>query len=104
MVYLMAFVLLNQRQALQFSLIYLGLGLLVGIFGLLFSPPLGTSAINTLSIGVACYRHGDTIASILSRADEAMYRAKATGRNQVGLEEQLEDVIAPAHTTIPDEK
>ncbi len=56
----------------------------------------------TLSLGVACYRHGDTVAALLSRADEAMYRAKAAGRNQVVLEEQLEDVIIPAHTTVPD--
>jgi diguanylate cyclase (GGDEF)-like protein len=253
MVYLMAFVLLNRRQALQFSLFYLGLGLLAGISGLFFGPSLGLSAINTalqfvlsnlvylmllyifahlrhhyaqmhqmahtdaltglenrramqvkleselerarrysrpfavlladldhfkrvndtyghsvgdqvlreaaqrlsqhlretdslarwggeeflvlapetgihqahhlaqrllesiretpisgvsvtVSLGVACYRQGDTIAAILSRADEAMYRAKATGRNQVELEEQLEDVIIPAHTTLPDEK
>ncbi|GEM82848.1 sensor domain-containing diguanylate cyclase [Meiothermus hypogaeus] len=53
----------------------------------------------TLSLGVACYRQGDTIAALLSRADEAMYRAKAAGRNRVVLEEQLEDVIIPAHTT-----
>ncbi len=56
----------------------------------------------TMSLGVACYRHGDTIAAILSRADEAMYRAKAAGRDQVVLEEQLEDVIIPAHTTVSD--
>jgi len=56
----------------------------------------------TLSLGVACYRQGDTVATILSRADEAMYRAKAAGRNQVMLEEQLEDVIIPAHTTTPE--
>jgi diguanylate cyclase (GGDEF)-like protein len=54
----------------------------------------------TLSLGVACYRQGDTVAALLSRADEAMYRAKAGGRNQVVLEEQLEDVIIPAHTTL----
>ncbi len=251
MVYLMAFVLLSRRQALRFSLIYLGLGLLAGAIGVLFSPPLGVSATNTalqftlsnlayvtllyifahlrrhyaqmhqmahtdaltsltnrramqtrldseldrarrynrpfavlvadldhfkrvndtfghsvgdqvlreaagrllqhlresdslarwggeeflilapetdlhrahhlaqrlhesicetpmsgvhvtLSLGVACYRQGDTIAAILSRADEAMYRAKAAGRNQVVLEEQLEDIIIPAHTTVPD--
>lgn len=56
----------------------------------------------TLSLGVACYRHGDTIAALLSRADEAMYRAKASGRNQVMLEEELEDIIIPAHPTKPE--
>ncbi|WP_299430299.1 GGDEF domain-containing protein [uncultured Meiothermus sp.] len=251
MVYLMAFVLLSRRQALRFSLVYLGLGLLAGTIGIFFSPPLGVSATNTalqftlsnlayvmllyifahlrhhyaqmhqmahtdaltnltnrramqikldgeldrarrynrpfavlvadldhfkrvndtyghsvgdqvlreasgrlqqhlresdslarwggeeflilapetdlhqadhlaqrllesiretpmsgvhitLSLGVAYYRQGDTVAAILSRADEAMYRAKAAGRNRVVLEEQLEDVIIPAHTTLPD--
>jgi len=53
----------------------------------------------TLSLGVACYRQGDTVAALLSRADEAMYRAKAGGRNQVVLEEKIEDVLIPAHTT-----
>jgi diguanylate cyclase (GGDEF)-like protein len=39
----------------------------------------------TLSLGVACYRQGDSVAGLLSRADEAMYQAKANGRNQVVL-------------------
>ena len=42
----------------------------------------------TISIGVACYRDGDSIAAILSRADEALYRAKAAGRNRVMIEEE----------------
>jgi diguanylate cyclase (GGDEF)-like protein len=42
----------------------------------------------TISIGVACYRDGDGIAAILSRADEALYRAKAAGRNRVMIEEE----------------
>lgn len=58
----------------------------------------------TLSLGVACYREGDTIAAILSRADEAMYRAKTAGRNQVVLEEQWKDAIIPAHHTAPDQE
>lgn len=56
----------------------------------------------TLSLGVACYRQGDTIAALLSRADEAMYRAKASGRNRVMLEEEMEDIIIPAHPTKPE--
>lgn len=54
----------------------------------------------TLSLGVACCRQGDSIAALLSRADEALYRAKASGRNQVVLEE--EEAIIPAHPTTPE--
>ncbi len=37
----------------------------------------------TCSFGVACYRPDDNEASLLKRADDALYRAKAAGRNQV---------------------
>ena len=38
----------------------------------------------TVSIGVASYQsETDTVDSLLGRADAAMYRAKARGRNQV---------------------
>ena len=37
----------------------------------------------SLSIGVAAPRTGDTAESILARADEALYRSKNLGRNQV---------------------
>jgi two-component system cell cycle response regulator len=37
----------------------------------------------TISIGVACTRPGDTPEALLKRADEAVYAAKAQGRNQV---------------------
>ena len=38
----------------------------------------------TMSIGVACYEDGaDTTASLLARADAALYRAKNGGRNRV---------------------
>jgi len=37
----------------------------------------------TISIGVACSLSGDTPAHLIKRADEAMYEAKARGRNRV---------------------
>ncbi|MCP1727639.1 diguanylate cyclase (GGDEF)-like protein [Natronospira proteinivora] len=36
----------------------------------------------TLSMGVACCQDGDNIEAILTRADKALYRAKANGRNR----------------------
>lgn len=47
----------------------------------------------SLSIGVACYRPGDSIAGLLSRADEAMYRAKVAGRARVELEDPPHDAV-----------
>ncbi|GHE21058.1 sensor domain-containing diguanylate cyclase [Halomonas urumqiensis] len=40
----------------------------------------------TISIGVAAWRPGDTRKRLLARADEAMYRAKAAGRDRVEAE------------------
>lgn len=37
----------------------------------------------TLSAGTATYRKGDSINSIVARADDALYRAKAQGKNRV---------------------
>jgi diguanylate cyclase (GGDEF)-like protein len=42
----------------------------------------------TVTIGAAAYRHGDTINDLLVRADVALYRGKASGRNCVVLEDQ----------------
>ncbi|WP_334186582.1 GGDEF domain-containing protein [Noviherbaspirillum sp.] len=40
----------------------------------------------TCSIGIATFREGDTLESLLTRADEALYKAKAMGRNRAVVE------------------
>jgi diguanylate cyclase len=45
-----------------------------------------TLGVVTISIGVACFRQGDTIDGLIHRADMALYAAKNNGRNQVILE------------------
>ncbi len=40
----------------------------------------------TISVGVASYRGGDTVQSVVARADAALYLAKRGGRNQVKVE------------------
>jgi len=44
------------------------------------NPPVG---VMTLSLGLAVVTDGDNVRSIYRRADEALYHAKASGRNQV---------------------
>ncbi|WP_184408596.1 MULTISPECIES: ligand-binding sensor domain-containing diguanylate cyclase [unclassified Xanthomonas] len=46
----------------------------------------------TCSIGVAWFRLGDTDATLLARADEALYRAKHYGRNRIEPEEPQSSV------------
>jgi len=35
----------------------------------------------TVSIGLTCIQAGDTVSTLISRADEALYDAKRDGRN-----------------------
>lgn len=44
----------------------------------------------TASFGVACYQAGETIDDWIKRADDALYKAKNNGRNQVLLAKDLE--------------
>lgn len=43
----------------------------------------GEKVPTTVSIGIASLRNGDTISKLLKRADQAMYKAKSSGRNQI---------------------
>lgn len=43
----------------------------------------------TLSVGAALYRRGEAAAELVHRADEALYQAKAGGRNRVISESEL---------------
>lgn len=51
----------------------------------LFDPDDGTRV--TISVGVADFQPGDTVDSILSRVDTALYQAKDEGRDQVRVAE-----------------
>jgi PleD family two-component response regulator len=44
---------------------------------------LQTSATQGCSAGVASWRKGDTAATILARADKALYKAKQDGRGRI---------------------
>jgi len=60
------------------------------VFERLISEPIATSATTFsvgISVGVATWADGEAIDGVLARADDALYQAKAKGRNQV--------VIAP---------
>jgi diguanylate cyclase (GGDEF)-like protein len=47
----------------------------------------GRSLSVTMSGGVAEYRPGEELSALIARADEALYKAKAAGRNTVCVEE-----------------
>jgi diguanylate cyclase (GGDEF)-like protein len=47
----------------------------------------------TASFGVSAYQPGDTIASFIERADQALYEAKGLGKNQVIIMEDKPEQI-----------
>jgi diguanylate cyclase len=50
----------------------------------------GSAALGfTLSMGVSTYQTGDTAATVLQRADKALYEAKASGKNRAVSEKEL---------------
>jgi diguanylate cyclase (GGDEF)-like protein/PAS domain S-box-containing protein len=58
-----------------------------------FDTPVGPVNI-TVSLGIACYSPGDTVATLMERADAAMYVAKSTGRNRVCVQvSKLDDGV-----------
>ncbi len=50
-----------------------------------FVLPSGALVPVTVSVGVAHFKHGETIGQLLQRADEALYEAKDSGRNMTRL-------------------
>ncbi len=48
-------------------------------------PTIPTEVAGGVSIGVALWRLGESVDQVISRADQAMYEAKTTGRNRVIL-------------------
>ncbi len=48
----------------------------------------------TVSLGVALYRPGDTLAECIARADASLYQAKESGRNSIG---PLDDELLGTH-------
>jgi len=45
----------------------------------------------TISIGVSQYRQGESVADFVQRADQAMYKSKQSGRNQVTCNFELQE-------------
>ena len=62
--------------------------------------PVNDKLMLSISIGVAMRREGDDIESLAERADQAMYTAKLSGRNQVCFYGGIKPTTAPAHSRL----
>ena len=62
--------------------------------------PVNDKYLLSVSIGVAMRREGDDVESLAERADQAMYTAKLSGRNQVCLFEGIKPATASAHSRL----
>jgi len=64
-------------------------------------PHAGTPIAVTASLGVASFRPGESLESLVDRADRAMYMAKTNGRNRVVTDQSLsEDPAATASSAL----
>jgi diguanylate cyclase (GGDEF)-like protein len=52
------------------------------LLAILVANPFSAEIRNTMSIGIAQYKEGESSASLIHRADNALYQAKASGRNR----------------------
>lgn len=48
----------------------------------------------SLSVGIACFRKGDSADRLFKRADDAMYRAKKKGRNRIEVESWVPSTLS----------
>ena len=60
--------------------------------GYVSAHPLVATAVVTASIGVATYRPGDRLPTLIARADAALYVAKESGKNQVRSERDVNPI------------
>ena len=58
----------------------------------------------SVSIGLTCYRYGDTVETIMHRSDRALYASKDYGRNRFSADVEVEDTEPIDETPTPRRK